>query len=307
MSFAARAGTLLSFTAATFLLHCSSETTTAPVDVPAPKPVLTKEESEKPASCTDSWVSVAVGKVATDSGEAVEGALVGYCVKAERNVCLAPIKSEKGGWYTYRVEGDKRCVKEIVARAEAPEGSTGKYSVAYCPIPTTAQSGLLEVSTKLVLYSLDAPAAPATAARTPVKFPSGIELTFAPEDLLEKEMAGKIGAKMVDLASPPCFVKASDALSMLVVFGPDVNVKLFYDKPKIGFKVPNTAKLAEGSKVDLLILGGFQTFLTKESTEVVEEGSFAPYGTGTVKGGFVVPDPGSELPGLTALGIRPKK
>ena len=94
---------------------------------------------------------------------------------------------------------------------------------------------------------------------------------------------------------------------MLVVFGPDVNVKLFYDKPKIAFKIPNTAKLAEGSKVELLLLGGFTTFLTKESSKTVEEGSFAPYGTGTIKGGFVVPDPGSELPALTALGIRPKK
>ena len=306
MSVRSRAGAVASLALTAFLFHCSTATT-APVDVPAPKPVLTKEESEKPATCADSWVSVAVGKVATDTGDSVEGALVGYCVKSERNTCLAPIKSEKGGWYTYRIDGDKRCVKEIVARAEAPEGSVGKYSVAYCPIPTSAQGGLLEVSTKLVLYTLEAPAAPATAARTAVKFPSGVELTFAPADLLEKEMAGKIGAKMVDLASPPCFVKASDALSMLVVFGPDVNVKLFYDKPKIDFKIPNTAKLAEGSKVDLLLLGGFQTFLTKDSTEVVEEGSFLPYGTGTVKGGFIVPDPGSELPALTAVGIRPKK
>lgn len=283
---------------------CSSATTTAP-DVPAPTPVLTPEESTKPASCADNWVSVAVGKVRNDAGEAIESAVVGYCVKSETNLCLPTTKSEKGGWYTYRVGADHRCLKEIVARADPKDEDIGKYSVAYCNIPPAAKNGLLQTPTDLVLYRIDAPLAPPSTTRQAVKFASGIELTFSSEDLLEKNLAPKIGAKILDVASPPCFVKPSDNLAMLVAFGPDVNVNLFFDKPKIGFRIPNTAKLPDGAKVDLLLQGGFATYLDKEHH--LDEGSFGPYGTGTVRGDFIVPDPGSELPALTMLGIRLKK
>lgn len=286
------------------LLHCSAAETT--VDEPAPKPVLTPEESQKPATCNDNWVSVAVGRVTTSDGQPIVGATVGYCVKTETNLCLPVTASEKGGWYTYRIDASHRCLKEIVSRADPKDEDLGKYSVSYCPIPLSATNGLLELQTSQVLYPVERPLSPISGGgRRSVSFPSGIELTFAPDDFVDQQNSPKIGAAILDVTKPPCFVKPSHALAMLVAFGPDMSVNVLWDKPKVGFRIPNKAKLPEGSKVELLLLGGFATKLDKEHN--AEEGSFEPYGTGTVRNGFIEPDPGSELPALTMLGIRAKK
>lgn len=269
----------------------------------APSVQLNADEQNKPASCRDAWVAAAVGRVQDERGRGVEGAYVGYCTKADTSVCLATVPTEKDGWYTYRIDANFRCVREIVANAQPKPADMGKFSPAYCKLALTAERGLLEVEEALTMYPLEAPNRPPGAARTTITFPSGLQLQLAKDDLLEDDRAEKLGAAILDLSELPCFVKPSDNLDTLVVFGPEINADIFRDKPKIGFAVPTS--LAEGTKVELLLLGGFTTFADQETQ--LDEGSFEPYGTGTVKDGMVVPDRGSELPALTALGIRKQR
>ena len=70
-----------------------------------------------------------------------------------------------------------------------------------------------------------------------------------------------------------------------------------------GFPVRIPANgLAEGTRVELLVLGGLETRLADGTS--VHEADFDVFGTATVTDGMIVSDPGSELPYLSWLGYR---
>ena len=99
------------------------------------------------------------------------------------------------------------------------------------------------------------------------------------------------------LDAAPCFTDQPSDLLSLWALGPESGID-----PGIAVRFPETTGLPDGTRVEVWLVGG--TFTLLPSDEVLEEGVFAPIGTGTVRGGFVHSDPGSELPYLSWVGYR---
>ncbi|MBX3186333.1 MAG: hypothetical protein KF819_04925 [Labilithrix sp.] len=291
-----------------FAAACSSSApaSEAPV-VPRPTITLSETERTKPASCNASWLAGSTGRVTTDGGEILVGASVAYCAyHPDSAVCLPWVKTTEGGWYTVLVREPNRCMERLSVRVIPPEGR--RLSDAYCAPALSAIDGVLDLARDLRVYSLDAPTSlpprgDAAQTRT-VSFAGGLELTFAPDDLVEGDLYDKLSAAPVTDGERPCFLPPELALDGLYAFGPAMNVSVFAGKPKVKFKLPNPKGLPEGAAVELFVLGGSGTQL--DDTRAIEEGSFVSIGAGRVREGRVVPDPGSELPALTVVGYRRK-
>ncbi len=101
------------------------------------------------------------------------------------------------------------------------------------------------------------------------------------------------------VADPPCFAEGLDLLG-LYAFAPEVAV--LGATGGFPIRIPNVHGLADGTRVDLFVLGGLDTFLP-DGTQV-HEAAFEAYGTASVSGGMIVRDVGSELPYLSWLGYR---
>lgn len=305
-----RTGHLLALAAVTFATAaCSAaggETSRQEPDT-TPRPRLSVPDADrtKPASCGDSWLAGSTGRVTTDRGEVVVDATVAYCAyKSDNSVCLPWVKTEAGGWYSVLVDEPHRCVKRLSVRVIPPAGR--RLSEAYCAPPLGAPGGVLDLSADLRLYTLDAPKSlpplgDPTVART-VSFADGLELTFAPDDMIEGDQYDKLSAGALADAERPCFLPDGLSMDALYVFGPAMNVSVFAGRPKVKFKLPNPKGLPEGTAVELFVLGGSASQL--DADRPIEEGEFTPAGLGRVEGGRIVPSPGSELSVLSVVGYR---
>jgi hypothetical protein len=287
----------------------SSSTTSVPPreDVPRPVVSLSDGDRQKPASCADDWLAGSTGRVTNERGDAIIGAKVGYCTYGrESAVCLPFVATEKGGWYSLVVDASHRCITKLSVRVMPPEGE--RLSEAFCAPKVTLKAGVLDLEPDLRVYSLRAPTAlppmgdPAKA-RT-IAFEDGLELTFAPDDVIESDQYARLSAGPLPEGERPCFLGADVTMDALYAFGPAMNVSVFAERPKIRFALPNPKKLAEGTAVEVFVLGGSGTQLDMD--HAIDEGSFVRIGTGRVVKDRVVPDPGSELPALTVVGYRRK-
>lgn len=294
------------FSCALVACTAASETASPPKPVP-PRPVvdLADSDREKPASCADQWLAGSTGRVVDDRGEGVAGARVGYCTYgAESAVCLPFATTEEGGWYSLVVDAEHRCVKKLSIRVMPPEGR--RLSETFLSPPVRVSRGVLDLDPPIDVHTLGAPTkmpprGDPNAART-VVFADGLELTFAPDDLVEGDQYEKLSAGAV--TTRPAFLPATLELDGLYAFGPAMNVSVFADRPKVKFALPNPKGLAEGTAVEIFVLGGSGTQL--DADRAIEEGSFVVTGTGRVERGRIVPNAGSELPALTAVGYRRK-
>lgn len=269
---------------------------------PARPPIELSLDDRRPdPACTAHWVAGVRGRVVDELGQPVSTGVVQMCLRTEdgSQLCLQPNELDADGWYRVVLDPEIRCLQQVTLRATeigAPRSTT------FCRAPMSPAYGLLDVDEDLVLHDLEAPLerpplGDAAAMRT-VRFPSGLELDVTPGDLEFPDTYDQLVAGPVDPAEAGCFTEQAPPMLALWAFGPEAGVA-----PGAPLRVPETRGLSEGTPVELWIVGGTYTRLADGQT--VEEGELVPFGGGTVRGGYVVPDPGSELPYLSWLGYRP--
>ena len=158
--------------------------------------------------------------------------------------------------------------------------------------------GIIEIDEPLVLYDVDAALelpeeGDAEMARM-VRITEDLELMVQPAALFG--LYGELGGARVEETT--CFSEGLD-LSALFVLTPEARA---FRADEAGFPVRVRTDLAEGSVVELYVLGGLEE-IELSSGETLREGEFEVFGTGTVRDGYVVSDEGSELPYLSWLGV----
>lgn len=251
-------------------------------------------------ACTAHWVAGIRGRALDELGQPLAGGILQMCLRTEDHtqLCLAPTDVEPDGWYRVVLDRELRCIQQVTLRLSARDGAA---STTYCRAPMAPVYGVLDIDEDLVVHSLEVPVerpgvGDATAMRT-LRFPDGLEVDAVPGDFEFPEAYDQLAAGRVDPANADCFLDEAPSLLGLYAFGPESGIA-----PGAGFRIPEGTGLADGSRVELWIVGGTYTHLA--DGEWIEEGTFVPYGHGTVSGGAIAPDPGSELPYLTWLGYR---
>ncbi len=212
---------------------------------------------------------------------------------------LAPPSSDASGYWNQSIDEDNRCINEIAMRAVLPDAG---FATTYCHVPLALTHGILEIRDPIVLYDIDRvaslpPLADADAPRD-VMLADGLVLEVTPSVFFGDEY-DHLAASRIPVADPPCFAEGLDLLG-LYAFGPEVAV--LGATGGFPIRIPNVHGLADGTRVDLFVLGGLDTFLP-DGTQV-HEAAFEAYGTASVSGGMIVSDVGSELPYLSWLGYR---
>ena len=174
-------------------------------------------------------------------------------------------------------------------------------STAFCRVPMSPERGVLDVAERIPLHPVEVPTdlppmGDPSSVRT-VRFASGLELDVVPERLDWPDSYSYLRAGRVAPSGAPCFVDdAPSDLHTLWAIGPELAAS-----PGIVARIPADG-LADGTLVELWIVGGIFTELS--DGRMIEEGAFEPYGTATVRDGFIVVDAGSALPYLSWVGIR---
>lgn len=265
-----------------------------------PDPLDAIDASPDP-SCTGTWAVGGRGKIVDENGNAVAGARPQLCLRSPTDTLLCVMPPESGAdgfWHQEVPEGDPRCVAEVALRALRPSAGFG---TTYCHVPLTLNGGVIELREPIVLYATQPatslpPLGDETAART-VVLADGLELDVIPDVLFGDDYA-QLAGRRIDHTDPPCFAEGI-ALDGLYVLGPETSV--LGEAGGFVVRIPADG-LAEGTQVELLVLGGLETRLADGSP--VHEADFDVFGTGTVSDGMIVSDVGSELPYLSWLGYR---
>ena len=244
------------------------------------------------------------------AGEGVAGVTVQHCLRLHdgRFVCTSPPRNEDGtlqlemtddaGWYAYVFEEELRCVDELAIRVlhrEQPYGPT------YCHVPLAPDDSVQLLPRPAVLREVTPPTElpPLGDEMAPrdVTFEGGVVLTgVVPGRLFDGEYEDLQGGFVTD-EPRPCFIEEGASFLGLYGFAPEI-VSL----EPIGLRLPNDTGLAEGTAVELLVLGGLSTVRADGTT--IMEADFETFGTATVTGDAIVSDPGVELPSLTTIGWR---
>jgi len=261
---------------------------------------LTIDDRMPQEACSAHWVAGVRGRVVDPGGAPITEGIVQMCLRLENGsqLCQSPAHLGEGGWYTVVLPEETRCVQQVTLRASQLHRP---ISTTFCRTPMEPVFGVLDVWEDLVLHELETPTdhppmGDANQART-VSFPSGFEMEVRPDAFEFPTTYDELTAGPVSLDEAPCFVDAADGLLGLWALGPESG-----STPGFAVAIPETTGLPEGTSVELWIVGG--TYTRLPDGEVIEEGDFRPYGTGTVRDGFVRTDPGSELPYLSWLGYR---
>ncbi len=272
-----------------------------PGDAARPALDLDLEDRLAPDSCTAHWVAGVRGRVVDPAGAPIGEGIVQMCLRLETGaqLCQTPDDLRPDGWYTVILPEETRCVQQVTLRIS----QIGRpVSTIFHRATMEPAYGVLDVYEDLVLHALevpeDRPPMGDEASMRTVRFPSGLELDVTPEAFEFPNTYDRLTAGEVPLAQAPAFVDAAPALSGLFALGPESA-----SEPGMAVRLPERTGLPDGTRVELWIVGG--TFTRLADGEQLEEGVFAPYGTGTVSGGRIVNDPGSELPYLSWLGYRP--
>lgn len=281
---------------------CSSNTTggTGNFITEFPPDPLDAIDPTPEASCTGTWAVGGRGQIIDEQGNPVARARAQMCLRSPTDTLLCVMPPESGAdgfWHQEVPEGEPRCVAEMALRALLPNAGFG---TTYCHVPLTTNGAVVELREPIVLYATTPaisipPVGDANAART-VVMADGLEMDVVPSVFFGEDYQN-LAARRVDHTDPPCFT--DDSLDGLYVFSPEVSV--LGETGGVPIRIPADG-MAEGTRVELLVLGGLETRLADGSA--VEEADFVRFGTGTVTGGMIVADPGSELPYLSWLGYR---
>lgn len=252
-------------------------------------------------TCTGTWAVGGRGQIVDERGRPVAGARPQMCLRSPTDtlLCVMPPEAAADGfWHQEVPEGDPRCVAEIALRALLPNAGFG---TTYCHVPLTTNGGVIELREPIVLFETEPaitlpPLGDETSVRT-VVLADGLELDVTP-DVLFGDDYDMLAGRRIDHSDPPCFAEGI-ALDGLYVLGPETSV--LGETGGYPVRIP-AGGLAEGTRVELLVLGGLETRLADGS--MVHEADFDVFGTAIVSGGMIVSDPGSELPYLSWLGYR---
>jgi hypothetical protein len=267
-----------------------------------PSVELTPAERTRPADCSGSWVVAAVGRAIDGDGAPIEGASVGYCVhRGELGTCLAPVQTDRNGWYTMWFPDAFRCVDDAAVRLVVPATRSPRLADTYCAPPLAPRDGVLEAP-DAPLVRIERPTAEVLdGGARELTFANGVVLAIVATDLVEAEGLSLLGAGTFANGTPSC--AAGARFDGAFAFGPELGVRVADGAPGIRFRLP-APFVPDGAEVDLFVQGGTGTQLGRSPQSAVKEGAFVRYGQGRVVRGEVIPDPGSELPALTAVAFR---
>lgn len=231
--------------------------------------------------CNSEWVVTIGGQLQTGAGVGIDDARAQVCVRTEDDTltCLRPKETCQGGQWEVLLPDFVRCAASVVMHNFALDL---QFADTYCR-PGIAGLGprvMLADPIKLYATTLVAnipPEGDRTAART-LTFQGDLEVDVTPdkiffgyEELAAVQLAG-------DVSPLPCFVSASDNFDKIYGFSPSINIEGPTGFP---FKV-NATGLAEGTTVDLFVLGGLDCRLTEDPVSVVEEAHWESYATAVV-------------------------
>lgn len=251
-------------------------------------------------SCTGTWTVGARGRVVDEAGNGVAGARPQMCLRLEDGtlLCLVPPETDADGYFhqpfSSEVPGEEpRCLSSVAIRVLLPGEP---FATTYQHLELRPNGAILEIDQAITLYDVPPTALPPEGDRSAprdVAFDDGLVLTVTPEAMIGSY--DRLSARRQSGATP-AFAAGTDLLG-LYAFTPEASVS-----PGFPIQIPNRHGLAEGAQVELLLLGGLETFLADGT--MVPEADFEVFGTATVRGEMIVSDPGSELPYLTWLGYR---
>ncbi len=254
--------------------------------------------SSSAQSCAATRVETALGTVVDTTGAPVSGAKVQLCAQVVDVglVCLPPADTDASGRFVKDVGPENRCMERLAVRVIVPEST---YGTTYCPVSLSSASGTLEIREPMVLVPLEAPRAlpplgDESAAR-PVTLAGDLVMDVTPAWLWGEY--DELRAAPVDARFATCFVEPEDEVLGLFAFAPEGTTGAGFD-----LRFPERTGLPDGSIVELMVLGGLGTELADGT--LVDEAELAVFGRGTVVGGQVRSDPGSELPYLSWLAYR---
>lgn len=295
--------------ALTLLVLCACDD--GPNGGPPDFPVLEALDRTPDPACEGIWLAGIRGRVVDVAGEGVAGATVQHCLRLHdgRFVCTSPPQDDDGafvfemtddeGWYAYVFEEGVRCVDELAIRVLHRERAFG---TTYCHVPLDPEDSVQLLPRPAVMNDVVVPAElpPLGDPMAPrdVTFEGGVVLTdVVPGRLFDGEYEELSGAFVSAEEPRPCFVAEGDELLGLYTFAPEI-----VSGEPIGLRLPNDMGLAEGTTLELSVLGGLGT--VRADGSAVMEADFEPFGTATVTSDAIVSDPGVEVPSLTTIGWR---
>ena len=252
-------------------------------------------QADAETTCVASEVASVLGRVIDERGSPIASARPQLCLRLAidgRLVCLEPPFTDDTGRFVLEVPSELRCIDRGVMRVLV---SGGPYATSYCPLePTRAIEGTL---------TLDSPIELTAVARVPLP-PRGdpavsrevvlgdvLAVEVVPDRLGSESDYARLGAARV-VPARSCVPEAR-ALDGLIAMTPEGRVDG-------AFRVLASG-LAEGTRVELFVIGGLDTRLPDGS--IVEEGSLVRLGEGRVDvDGTITPEPTVLLPQLGWLG-----
>jgi hypothetical protein len=234
------------------------------------------------------------GWVIDSEGFPVEGAKGQLCVRqagADTVICLRPGDTDANGVFTVELPEANRCITGGTFRVLIPSTSN---STAYCHFDPSNDAGFVQVGDPFQLHPTDP--AGATGAGD-ITFADGLVLKDVdPEHLpFGEDIADLAAGRLTSAAGDHCFLE--EAMDGLYAFSPEFNVP---QGMAYAASIPNTSGLADGTVVDLYVLGGLSCVLDDETP--VPEGELAKFGTGTVMGDVIETNDG--VPCIGWLGYK---
>lgn len=210
------------------------------------------------------------GRIVNEDGSALAEAGVQPCVvrSDEAWLCLAPTRTDTDGQFTRTLENENACLQRLALRISGPNDGTTR-GVVYCAPELSASStvvlaGEIQVPVLSPTSSVDARIA---------TFASGLALEVGEED---GEPADFTSAQVAP--ADTCFANAPEYLATFA-FAPELRLR---DSRLRRIPLPG---VADGTRVDVLLLGGLATRLPDDS--LLDEGTLAPIGEGVVMGGML--------------------
>ncbi len=267
-------------------------------DAAPPRPAFEELENldvSGAASCGRDYTAAVTGQMIDDTGAPIEGGRPQMCIHREdgASVCLQPPETRPDGFWVQVIAEANRCIDRVALRASLPGGG---FATTYCPLSLTLEDSVYHHPVPIVLHRLEQEGLPAegdSEAPRDVALSGGVVLT----DVIPAELFGdydKVGARHV---AEPCF--GQDArLEGVWALGPEA----YPSDAGYGVRLPNVTGLAEGTRIELLVLGGLATRLL-DGTQV-PEAELAVFGQGEVIGDVIVGDDDARLPELTWVAYR---
>jgi hypothetical protein len=241
-------------------------------------------DTTRAPGCTEAWVASVRGELRHDDAAPFEDGRAQVCVRAQAGAslsCLRPVPSCPDGQWEFLVPENLRCVAELVMHNYA---LAGHFADTYCrpDVSGLAARALLDPVT---IYTTTPPAnlpprGDGTVMRT-IDLGLGVEVDVIPEgtffDFGEGDDYERLGiTKLAANPNPaPCFLEAGDDFDAVYGFSPSINIAGATGFP---FRIKDTG-LAQGTTVDLYVLGGLECLLDGTPESRVEEGHWAQYAT----------------------------